>query len=257
MIAILSLLMVVTLFVTASRVATVALIGTGMASESACFQARSALMGVGFTTTEAEDVIEHPVRRKIILWLMTFGNAGIITGVVSLLLTFIDAETEQTLERAGVLVGGLILLLVLSASKRLERFLTRLTVLALSHWTHLDTRDYGALLRLAEDYSVIELRARDGDWLVGRPLEDLGLTEEGVVVLGVHRHHGDYLGVPIGSTVIEPDDVILAYGRLPILKDLDERHVGWAGDRAHREAVIEQQHIIEEVLGRDEAATDE
>ena len=38
-------------------------------------------MGVGYTTTEAEDVINHPVRRRIILWLMTFGNAGIITGI--------------------------------------------------------------------------------------------------------------------------------------------------------------------------------
>ena len=45
------------LFVTAARVATIALVGTGMATESAAFQARSALMGVGFTTAEAEGVI--------------------------------------------------------------------------------------------------------------------------------------------------------------------------------------------------------
>lgn len=76
MIAVLSLITVALLFVTAARVATIALVGTGMATESAAFQARSALMGVGFTTAEAEGVINHPVRRKIILWLMTFGNAG-------------------------------------------------------------------------------------------------------------------------------------------------------------------------------------
>lgn len=73
MIAVLSLLLVATLFVTAARVATIALVGTGMATDVASFQARSALMGVGYTTTEAEDVINHPVRRRIILWLMTFG----------------------------------------------------------------------------------------------------------------------------------------------------------------------------------------
>jgi len=76
MIAVLSLLLVAALAITAARVATIALVGTGMATEVASFQARSALMGVGYTTTEAEDVINHPVRRRIILWLMAFGNAG-------------------------------------------------------------------------------------------------------------------------------------------------------------------------------------
>ena len=45
MIAVLSLLLVATLFVTAARVATIALVGTGMATDVASFQARSALMG--------------------------------------------------------------------------------------------------------------------------------------------------------------------------------------------------------------------
>ena len=30
--------------------------------------------------TEAEDITSHPVRRRIVLYLMTFGNAGILTG---------------------------------------------------------------------------------------------------------------------------------------------------------------------------------
>lgn len=74
MIAVLSLLLVATLFIRAARVASIALVGRGMATETARFQARSALMGVGYTTIEAEDVINHPVRRRIILWLMTFGD---------------------------------------------------------------------------------------------------------------------------------------------------------------------------------------
>jgi hypothetical protein len=47
------------------RVATSALVMTGMARESARFQARSAFLGVGFTTGEAESVVDHPVRRRI------------------------------------------------------------------------------------------------------------------------------------------------------------------------------------------------
>lgn len=95
MIAVLSLLFVAALMNSAARVATIALVGTGMSTDAASFQARSALMGVGYTTAEAEDAINHPIRRRIILWLMTFGNAGIITGVVTLLLGFVNAEADR------------------------------------------------------------------------------------------------------------------------------------------------------------------
>src|SRR5687767_7500660 len=62
-----------------TRIASVALTVTGLSRQSARFQARSAFSGVGFTTSEAEDVVNHPVRRRIVMWLMLIGNAGLIT----------------------------------------------------------------------------------------------------------------------------------------------------------------------------------
>lgn len=50
-----------------TRVTTVALTVTGMAKESARFQARSAVSGVGFTTSESEAVVNHPLRRRIVM----------------------------------------------------------------------------------------------------------------------------------------------------------------------------------------------
>ena len=176
MIAVLSLLLVATLFISAARVATIALVGTGMATDVASFQARSALMGVGYTTTEAEDVINHPVRRRIILWLMTFGNAGIITGVTSMLLGFVNAEASQTLRRAAILAVGLVVLIILTRVRFLERLLTKFTRWALARWTTLETRDLANLLRFGKNFGIIELAARDDDWLVGRPLESRTCT---------------------------------------------------------------------------------
>jgi hypothetical protein len=239
MIAVLSLLLVVTFFITAARVATIALVGTGMGTDTANFQARSALMGVGYTTTESEDVINHPVRRKIILWLMTFGNAGIITGVTSLLLGFVNAEPDQTAGRAALLGGGLVLVIVLTRLRFLERALTRLTKWALARWTDLETRDLASLLRFSHDFGVIELLARGDDWLVDRPLGDLHLPDEGIVILGLHRHDGRFHGAPTGHTVIRAGDTVIAYGRLDHLDDLDHRHRGTDGDRAHLQAVRE------------------
>jgi len=70
MAAIISLLIVVALSLLITRVATVALTLTGMSREAARFQARSAFSGVGFTTRESEQVMQHPVRRRIILLLI-------------------------------------------------------------------------------------------------------------------------------------------------------------------------------------------
>ena len=245
MIAVVSLLLVATLFITAARVATIALVGTGMATDTANFQARSALMGVGYTTAEAEDVINHPVRRRIILWLMTFGNAGVITGVTSLLLGFVNAEASQTVRRGGVLSVGLIVLLLLTRLRFLERVLGRFTRWALANWTTLETRDLASLLRFSHEYGIIELHARGEDWLVGRPLGRLHLPDEGIVVLGLHHHDGHFYGVPTGQTVISAGDTVIAYGRIEQLQELDDRHKGSDGDLAHQEAVREQHEILE------------
>jgi NhaP-type Na+/H+ or K+/H+ antiporter len=97
MLAILSLLVILSLSLLITRVATVALTYTGMSRESARFQARSAFTGTGFTTSESEKIVTHPVRRRIILLLMLFGNAGIVAVVTSLILTFVGEETGTRL----------------------------------------------------------------------------------------------------------------------------------------------------------------
>lgn len=251
MIAVLSLIVVATLFVAAARVATIALVGTGMSTESAAFQARSALMGVGFTTSEAEAVINHPVRRRIILWLMTFGNAGIITGITSLLLGFINADADQLVRRGVIMIAGLGALLLATRLDYLERLLSRVTRWALARWTTLETRDFAQLLRFSHDFGIIELATHRDDWLVDRPLSELSLPEEGVVILGVHRHDGDFLGVPTGPTIIHADDTVIAYGRVDHLQQLDERHKGRQGDIEHLEAIEEQQEIVAELQSDD------
>lgn len=78
MLPIISLLIVISLSILLTRIATVALTLTGLSREAARFQARSALTGTGFTTAEAEKAVGHPVRRRIILFLMLLGNAGIV-----------------------------------------------------------------------------------------------------------------------------------------------------------------------------------
>src|SRR5437764_3855568 len=98
-----------------ARVGTVALTLTGMSRETARFQARSAFFGVGFTTGEAEAVVNHPVRRRIIMTLILLGNAGIVTVLGTLLITF-AGDRGVPIGRVAVLVAGVAVLGALSIS---------------------------------------------------------------------------------------------------------------------------------------------
>lgn len=89
MLAIATVIAVVVLSILVSRIATVALTVTGLPPESARFQARSALSGTGFTTDEAEQVVNHPLRRRIVMVLMLLGTAGLVTVIASLLVGFV------------------------------------------------------------------------------------------------------------------------------------------------------------------------
>jgi hypothetical protein len=240
MIAIGSLLVVVLISLIVTRVATVALIATGMSRETARFQARSAFTGTGFTTRESELVVGHPIRRRIVLALMLAGNAGLVAVVASLMLGFTRGGQGAAGFRVLELVLGLAALFLAARSRWVDRRLTPLIARALSRWADLGVRDYAGLLELEHGYRVLELMVRPGDWVAGRTLAELTLRDEGIVVLGVRRSGGGWVGAPGGATRVEGGDTLVCYGREGALGELDARPSGPAGDQAHERAVAMQ-----------------
>src|SRR5947209_4666550 len=183
-----------------TRVGTSALVHTGLSRQVARFQARSAFFGVGFTTSESEKVVNHPVRRRIVLWLVLLGNAGIVTVLASVVLS---ARGHVTPAKVAILAGGLGALAILARSRVLECIIDA----ALQRWTDLEVRDYADLLHLSGDFTVAELGVEDGDWLAERTLGEMHLRDEGVVVLGITRAGGGWIGAPDGHTVLHPHEI--------------------------------------------------
>lgn len=252
MVAIISLFLIVTLSILITRIASQALSHTGISREASKFQARSAFTGVGFTTSEAEQVTNHPVRRKIVLALMLLGNAGIVTSITSLILTFITPGEEGLWNmKILILFGGILLLWLAASSSWIDRHLSRIINNALSRYTDLDIKDYASILHLAGDYRVSEINVQSGDWVTDTPLSELKLHNEGVLVLGIQRKNGDYLGAPTGDSVIQPEDTLILYGRKSVLTEIDERKKGILGDHEHERAVEEQERVQEEEEIRD------
>jgi hypothetical protein len=232
-----SLLTVVALGLLITRVAAVALRTTGLSTDVARFQARSAFSGVGFTTIESEDVLTHPARRRIVQTLMVLSSAGVAGTLASLLLSFTGTSGyRQPAGRVAVLVVGLFALWRLATSRWVDAPLARAIERVLRRWTDLEARDYVRLLQIEGSYSIDEIEVDDGDWVEGRPLRDLHLNREGVVVLGVRRADGHYDGVPSGGTTIRAGDTVIVYGEAGQLDELHDRKEGASGDEAHEQA---------------------
>ncbi|MBE9043988.1 TrkA C-terminal domain-containing protein [Pleurocapsales cyanobacterium LEGE 10410] len=254
MAALISVFLAISLSLLITRIATEALTLTGLSRTSARFQARSAFTGTGFATAESEAVVKHPLRRRIIMWLMFLGNAGFITVISSLVLTFVStSSTEDSLSRLLYLFLGMGVLWLLATNRAFNRILTRLVRRALRRWTDLDLRDYARLLHLKGEYQVTEIEVNEDNWLAHKKLKQLRLTDEGIAVLGIERRDRFYIGAPHGNTYIYPGDIIITYGRRAALVELDVRPEGIEGEQAHRRAIAIQQQIEREQEKRDRA----
>jgi hypothetical protein len=241
MIALFAVLIVLSVSLLIVRIGTVALSLTGLSPQVARFQSHSAYFGVGFTTAESEKILNNPVRREIVMALMLLGNAGIITMIGSLVLSLTALPDSGLLSqlwfRFAFLGAGISLLFLLAYSNWVDRRLSPAVAWALKRWTKLTAQDYSEMLHLAHDYTVSEFPVHSGDWMAGRALLSLRLGDEGVMILGIERADGSYVGAPKGSCVIEAGDQLIIYGKHSMLQGLEKRQAGFDGDREHVAAV--------------------
>ncbi len=244
---------IITLFVVLSlslfvvRLATVALSMTGLSEQAASFQARSAFTGTGFTTSESEQVVNHPVRRRVITALMMLQSARFFGILISLILMIAGAAADlHQLYNLVWLAAAAAALLILTYSQNLEKLTKATMANALDRWTDLQIQDYARLLDLSGDYMVTEIKLDEDDWLDGKQIRDCNLRSEGLLILGITRDDGSYVGVPRPKTELHAGDRLVIYGRGEAVDDLDRREKGRSGDAAHEVAVSEQDRQMTE-----------
>ena len=252
MVGIVAVLVLVTVSVVVTRIGAAAFEATGVSRDLAHFQARSAFTGVGYTTSEAEDIANHPGRRRIVLTLMLLGNAGIVSVIASLVIGLRDAPGRQLALRLGVLVVGLVVLWVASSRPAFNRWVKRAIDAGLRRWTDLDVQDYVQLLDVEGEHAVHDVRVREDGWMAGTPLRDLDLPAEGVLVLGLRRPGGEFLGAPRADTEIQAGDTVLLYGRRASLEELGYRPSGPRGDAEHVRGISRHGHAQAAEHARDQ-----
>ncbi|WP_394936162.1 hypothetical protein [uncultured Ilumatobacter sp.] len=222
MYAVATFLVVAVLSMAFTRLAAGALIATGLPPDVASFQARSAFSGAGFTTTEAENVVNNPDSRKIISTTMFVGNLGTPTLVVTVLVGFLAPGPGNTVERVMVAISGLVLAVLLVTNRPMKRWLVKV-----------GQQEAQRRLLPRLDNQVVELLAVGDDFVVGtvqvvagtdstvQSLRSIDDALPAVRVLGVQQSEG-FFGTPPVDLELAAGDKIIAYGRRSDLQNLVE-----------------------------------
>jgi hypothetical protein len=212
--SLLTLLVIVTVSLIVVRVGATALMMTGLSWDTASFQSYSAFFGVGFTTKEAELVVNHPIRRRIIRDLILAGNIGLTSVLATLIVTFVQIETTGTMFRTvGSIVAGLVGFVLLIKLPFLKRLLDWAIRKSLERAGVIHAMDYELLLRVEAGYCISEVEVLEDCSLANRFLKESRPSDRGIIVLGINRQSGDFIGAPGPNDQIQVGDVITVYGR--------------------------------------------
>jgi len=194
---------------------------TGIEAEIARFQALSAFSGTGFTTREAERVVGHRTRRRIVTILIILGNAGTVTVIATLVASFTQVGGYLWFfVRLAIIIAGIAGLYQLIIRSNVgQRIIDRLQrpfvkrILRASPVTeevfHVD-RDWAiSLVMMKRDSKGIGLSVGD-------------ITAQGdIQILGIDRA-GAYLVRPLMEDKVAQGDRLLVYANRRAVKRISD-----------------------------------
>lgn len=225
MAAALTIAVLLALSVSIVRIGAVAMRLTGLPDNVARFQCISALTGTGFTTHEAEMIVNYPIRRRIVVILMVFGNLGLISIASTFIVTFVRTgpDTQHIAVQAAIIALAIAVTLLVLTNKTLDNAMCGMIGHVLVRTTSLGNAEYHRILQLGQDLSIAE-HAFSGT--KAKPLHALDLKGQNVLaVRTAGSRHTDAAGP---DTVVHPGDVLIMCGKESAHKAA-ARSVGAAG----------------------------
>ena len=203
----------------AVRIGAFALHLTGMDSESAAFQALSAFSGTGFTTSEAERVVRHKSRRRIITILIILGNAGLVAIVASLVASFTQVTGYSWFFiRIAIMIAGIyVLYRVVIRSGLGNSLLDRLRKPLLKRIA-MEAPPFEEILHIGGEWGINLATIGKDSRYIGASVADITAAAD-VEVLGIDRVDV-FISRPEGDVRIEGMDRLLVFGTSQSMKKL-------------------------------------
>jgi len=203
------------------KIASVALKMTGLDEKKAYFQALSAFTGTGFTTKDSELMIQNDVRRKIIIFLMILGNAGLVTVITTLIISFERSRSNilPLLVNVGIVLLLIFILFKLLTHRGVTKFLNDKIESRLEKRPPFAKRPVEEILRIAKDYGIAEVTVKNSCLDLGKTLSESSFREKDILVLAIERKD-QVIPAPKATDRILLDDTVICYGRLSNIVDI-------------------------------------
>ena len=210
---IIALLVITLVSLLAVRGGATALMMTGLSWDTASFQSYSAFFGVGFTTREAEMVVNHPVRRRIIRDLILAGNIGVTSALATLVASLMQhPDSAHPLLLIGMLVAVIVLMFYLFRVGWVQRAIDHTIQRALEHMGLVRALDYEMLLRIQSGYCVSEIEVLPETPVVNKTLRESRPWDHGIVILAIKRDGETIPGLPGPTETLRVGDLLTVYG---------------------------------------------
>lgn len=201
------------------RIGAIALEMTGMERARARFQALSAFSGTGFTTREAELVVTHPRRRKIVTYLMILGNAGIVSVIATFVLSLRQTGTFRPSLNLVIIAASLFILYRIASHQTFAKKLAQKIREILREKLHFQKVHVEELLHQSDGYGIASILVGRRSKVAGLTLSESGFKEKDLMILSVERDE-EMIPVPKAQTKIRVGDRLICYGKLENLKGL-------------------------------------
>ena len=190
---------------------------TGIEPDVARFQALSAFSGTGFTTREAERVVGHRTRRRIVTILIILGNAGMVTVIATLVASFTQVSGYMWFFiRLAIIVGGIFGLYQLIIRSNVgQRMLDRLQRPVINRILR-EAPAAEEIFHVEKDLAISLVMIKGSSKSIGLSVADI--TAQGdIEILGIDRA-GTYLTRPKRKEKIMKGDRLLVYANRKAVK---------------------------------------
>ncbi|MBN1353188.1 MAG: hypothetical protein JW994_00765 [Candidatus Omnitrophica bacterium] len=212
-------ILVIAISVFIVKIATVALKMTGLDEKRAYFQALSAFTGTGFTTRDSELMLDDDIRRKIIIVLMILGNAGLVTVITTLVISFGRGNLMPVLSNAGIVLVLIFILFKLLNHKGITKYLNDRIESRLEKRAPFQKRPVEEVLRIAKNYGIAEVNITNTCQELNKTLSESTFRENDILILAIERKD-EVIPTPKATDRILLDDTLICYGKLPNIEKI-------------------------------------
>lgn len=222
MIAALTAIFIFTVSTLVVRIASTTMRLTGLPDNVARFQSLSALTGTGFTTKESELIVNYPIRRRVLMTLMIFGNLGLVSISATFIVTFVKSteSVDGAIFQAVLLIAALVLNFLFLTNKWVDHALCSNISVILSRTTSIGKAKFHILLNMGDDMAIAEHHFRSKDSRDVSAVFPDGIDLKLIAIRGENTRH---LLASGEEGQAHPNETLICYGSEDMHRQFAER----------------------------------